>query len=103
MLQYIAIYCNKQYIDIFIRCIVLYCSSRYCNISIYCNIVASLVRTISRYHPVVRTISRYHLKSYSYVHTKDNKATSCYYIKKDFICSHVTVYKILPFWFLNAL
>ena len=43
MLQYIAIYCNKQYIDIFTRCIVLYCSNRYCNISIYCNIVASLI------------------------------------------------------------
>ena len=41
----IAIYCNKQYIDIFLSCIVLYCSNRYCNISIYCNIVASLICT----------------------------------------------------------
>ena len=42
MVTYITIYCNKQYIDIFIRCIVLYCSNEYCNISIYCNIVISL-------------------------------------------------------------
>ena len=45
ILQYIAIYCNKQYIDIFIRRIVLYCSSKCCNILIYCNIVVSLVAT----------------------------------------------------------
>ena len=46
-LQYITIYCNKQYVDIFIRRIVLYCSNEYWNISIYyCNIVTSLLATL---------------------------------------------------------
>ena len=45
ILQYITIYCNVQYINIFLRRIVLYCSRKYCNISIYCNIVSSLICT----------------------------------------------------------
>ena len=53
-IAYIAIYCiycnNKQYIDIFIKCIVLYCSNEYCNISIYCNIVTSLIYTYTVKH-----------------------------------------------------
>ena len=38
---YITIYCNKQYIDIFIRCIVLYCIAAM-NIAIYRYIVILL-------------------------------------------------------------
>ena len=41
--QYIAIYCNMQYIVFPIGHIVLYCSSKYCNISIYQYIVSPLV------------------------------------------------------------
>ena len=45
--QYLAIYCNMQYIDILYwpYCIVLYCSSEYCNIAIFRYTVSPLVHT----------------------------------------------------------